>query len=109
MGMPQIRSRAVLTTDGTLGISATGRLNRTTLQALLDHLPEGTWELVCHPGYNDADLEEVTTRLRHERDIERHALADALSTTSPNPRPFELIHYGRFEDDPAFQHGSLRP
>ena len=38
-------------------------------------LPAGTWELVTHPGYNDADLARVRTRLRASRDIERLALA----------------------------------
>ncbi len=62
------------TTDGTIGISATGDLDATSLRALLDHLPAGTWELVCHPGENDADLDRITTRLRSHREIERDAL-----------------------------------
>ena len=41
--------------------------------------PSGTWELVCHPGYNDRDLDAITTRLRATRDIERAALLDAFS------------------------------
>jgi hypothetical protein len=41
---------------------------------LLSQLPAGTWELVTHPGYNDADLDKVRTRLRASRDIEREAL-----------------------------------
>ena len=35
---------------------------------------EGTFELCCHPGYNDSDLDRITTRLRAHRDIERNAL-----------------------------------
>ena len=31
-------------------------------------------ELVTHPGYNDADLDKVRTRLRASREIERDAL-----------------------------------
>ncbi len=38
-------------------------------------MPAGTWELVTHPGYNDADLARVRTRLRASRDVERQALA----------------------------------
>ena len=37
-------------------------------------MPEGTWELVTHPGYNDTDLAQVRTRLRASREIERQAL-----------------------------------
>ena len=95
MNMPQIRSGAVLTTAGTLGISTTGRLNRKTLSELLKNLPEGTWELICHPGYNDSDLGTVTTRLRSEREIEQQALYEAFSRNSPHPPSIELIHYGR--------------
>jgi predicted glycoside hydrolase/deacetylase ChbG (UPF0249 family) len=96
LSLPQIRSGCVRTTSGTLGISATGSLNATTLRAILDTLPDGTWELVCHPGYNDRDLDAVTTRLRATRDIERSALLDAFSSVSaqhPHPPLPKLINY----------------
>jgi hopanoid biosynthesis associated protein HpnK len=63
------------TTDGTIAIAGTGILDAATLRMLLANLPEGTWELVTHPGYNDADLARVRTRLRASREIERQALA----------------------------------
>ncbi|MBW4037681.1 MAG: ChbG/HpnK family deacetylase [Acidobacteria bacterium] len=94
--LPQICSRAILTTDGTLGVAATGSLDSTALRSILAHIPSGTWELVCHPGYNDPDLAAIPTRLRSSRDIERIALLEALSnpsTVSPNPRPFQSINY----------------
>jgi predicted glycoside hydrolase/deacetylase ChbG (UPF0249 family) len=63
------------TTDGTLGVSATGSLDTVTLHRLLDRVPGGgTWELITHPGYHDADLARVETRLHASRDIERKAL-----------------------------------
>jgi hypothetical protein len=40
----------------------------------MQQLPAGTWELVTHPGYNDADLGRIRTRLRASRDVERAAL-----------------------------------
>ncbi|HEY4356617.1 MAG TPA: ChbG/HpnK family deacetylase [Acidobacteriaceae bacterium] len=88
--LPQIRSGAVCTTDGTLGISATGRLDTSTLDALLRAMPEGTWELVCHPGYNDSDLKAIPTRLRETREVERQALLAVFA----HPFRGELIHYG---------------
>ena len=63
------------TTDGTIAMAATGVLDAATLSALLGRLQPGTWELVTHPGYNDADLDRVRTRLRASRDKEREALA----------------------------------
>jgi hopanoid biosynthesis associated protein HpnK len=63
------------TTDGTIAMAGTGSLNAASLRSLLGQLPAGTWELVTHPGYNDADLARVRTRLRASRDRERLALA----------------------------------
>jgi predicted glycoside hydrolase/deacetylase ChbG (UPF0249 family) len=60
----------VITPDGCVGIAATGGLSIETFQLLLRNLPEGTWEFVSHPGYHDAELDGVKTRLRHSRDNE---------------------------------------
>lgn len=62
------------TTDGTIAVAATGVVNTDTVRSLLEKLPVGTWELVTHPGYHDPDLDQVRTRLRASRDIERLAL-----------------------------------
>ena len=92
---PQIRSGKVTTTNGTVGVSATGNLNATTLTQILQALPpEGTLELVCHPGYNDRDLDRITTRLRTHREVEMHALLSAIPAVLAQPNPPALIHYG---------------
>ncbi|MGD0647699.1 MAG: ChbG/HpnK family deacetylase [Acidobacteriaceae bacterium] len=96
LALPQIRSGRVVTTNGTLGISATGHLNSTTLRAILNDMPSGTWELVCHPGYNDSDLDAIRTRLRATRDIERAALLVAFfpaSAQQSHPPLPQLINY----------------
>lgn len=62
------------TTDGTIAVTSTGTFNAEALRSLLAAIPEGTWELVTHPGYNDADLAHVRTRLRASREVEREAL-----------------------------------
>ncbi len=85
-----IAEEGFVTTDGTIAVVGTGILNAETARSLLRQLPPGTWELVTHPGYNDADLDKVRTRLRASRDIERAAL--------PTVREFpnlELISYAR--------------
>ena len=92
---PQLRERIVLTTNGTLGVSATGNLNPATLGEILDAMPAtGTYELVCHPGYNDGDLDRVTTRLRAHREIEMQALLSAIPPALAQPNRIRLIHYG---------------
>jgi len=96
LALPQIRSGRILTTNGTLGISATGHLNATTLAAILNAMPDGLWELVCHPGYNDSDLDDIITRLRSTREVELSALLAAFANSpqqSPNPPAFQLINY----------------
>jgi predicted glycoside hydrolase/deacetylase ChbG (UPF0249 family) len=90
--LPQIRCGSVKTTDGTVGISATGNLNSETLSFLITAMPGGTWEIVCHPGYNDSDLDAVSTRLRSTREVERSALLE-LSQILSLPNAPNLINY----------------
>jgi predicted glycoside hydrolase/deacetylase ChbG (UPF0249 family) len=81
------------TTEGILGVSATGDLNAGTLHDILDIMPEGAWELVCHPGYNDAALHGVQTRLRAEREIEFNALLTEIPAALRNYPELQLISY----------------
>jgi chitin disaccharide deacetylase len=89
----RILSRASFTSsDGTIAVAGTGTFNADTVRALLGELPEGTWELVTHPGYNDADLAKVRTRLRDSRDAERVALAAVREFPSIDLVSFAELH-----------------
>jgi len=92
---PQIMNASIHTTDGTIGITTTGRLNAAALQKMFHTMPSGTWELVCHPGYNDADLDQIHTRLRASREIEYHALLKEIPQLIKNHSNLELINYGK--------------
>ncbi|MFZ1938414.1 MAG: ChbG/HpnK family deacetylase [Terracidiphilus sp.] len=70
-----ISEEGFTTTDGTVAVAGTGVFDAALVRSLLQQMPEGTWELVTHPGYHDADLARVRTRLRESRDVERMALA----------------------------------
>ena len=90
-------NRAGLATpDGVVGVIETGSFDRSLLRQALADLPEGTWELVCHPGHDDAALRASHTRLQASRDQERQLL------TSPELRQFldeqeiRLISYCEF-------------
>ncbi|MGH9685095.1 MAG: carbohydrate deacetylase [Candidatus Acidiferrales bacterium] len=62
--------------DHFFGFAATGRLASGALAQILEALPDGTSELVCHPGINDSDLEASGTRLTVQREVEMAALTD---------------------------------
>lgn len=84
----------VATTDGAIGVLATGTLDARTVSSLLTAMPEGTWELVCHPGYVDADLESIRTRLKEARATEREALAEVVPEFLGRRRDVTAIHFG---------------
>jgi predicted glycoside hydrolase/deacetylase ChbG (UPF0249 family) len=64
------------------GRSQTGLLNAARAQEILQSLPHGVSELVCHPGYLDDDLVNAGTRLSAQREVEIRAL------TAPGVRKF---------------------
>ena len=88
-----VRQAGLLTPDGTIGIVATGALGQRVLRFILQNLPEGTWELVCHPGYNDAQLQTVHTRLRKSREEELRVLTSPEVRELLLQREIELISY----------------
>lgn len=88
-----VQEEGMLTTDGTVGIAATGMLDEKMLHAILNAMPEGTWELVCHPGYADADLQAAGTRLLKSREAELQALTSGETRSLISRRKIELISY----------------
>jgi predicted glycoside hydrolase/deacetylase ChbG (UPF0249 family) len=82
-----------ITPDGTLGIEVTGALDEALFHALAESIPEGTWEFVCHPGYNDADLQRANTRLRESRETELRVLTLPAARELLSQEGIELISY----------------
>jgi predicted glycoside hydrolase/deacetylase ChbG (UPF0249 family) len=83
----------MLTTDGTVGIVATGAMDHDLFGSIVESLPEGTWELVCHPGYNDGDLASVRTRLRESRVEELQLLTSREAREIVDRSGVQLISY----------------
>ena len=81
------------TPDGTLGVEVTGILDETLFRAIATSIPEGTWEFVCHPGYNDADLGSAKTRLRASRETELRALTLPEARETLSQAGIDLISY----------------
>jgi chitin disaccharide deacetylase len=64
-----------------------------TFQSLLKNLPDGTWEFVSHPGYNDRDLDRVITRLRDSREKELAILTSDTVKDLLKREGIQLISY----------------
>jgi predicted glycoside hydrolase/deacetylase ChbG (UPF0249 family) len=90
-----VRTAQLSTTDGVLGVLATGTLDTAYVLRVLENMPPGTWELVCHPGYVDIALGKAGTRLVATRDTERLALLEALERGPSHLARIELIDYGK--------------
>lgn len=88
-----VREEKMTTTHGSVGVVATGKLSQSVLLRTIEALPEGTWELVCHPGYMDADLAAAGTRLLTSRQVELEALKSEVTRNALANRGVELISY----------------
>ncbi len=90
----EVAAQGFATTQGSLGVVATGAVNQPLFLAILRSLPEGTWEFVCHPGYDDADLAQVRTRLRASREREMEALTSPEARVALHESGVELTTFG---------------
>ena len=84
----------IATADYFCGIAQTGELTREGVLRLLEILPEGTTELMCHPGYVDEDLAKSATRLQESRQTELKILTDTDIRNLVASQGIRLIDYG---------------
>ena len=92
-----VKEEQMKTTAGSPGIIATGTLDQDLLTATIQGLPEGDWELVCHPGYLDADLQSAGTRLLQSRQTELQALTSAETRQVLARKGIQLISYAELQ------------
>jgi len=79
--------------DQFFGFVATGQLKRDGIIQIIQDLPEGTSELVSHPGICDDDLRSKPTRLLNQREQELAALTDPFVIRETAAREIHLISY----------------
>jgi predicted glycoside hydrolase/deacetylase ChbG (UPF0249 family) len=91
-----VKRAGMATPDGAVGIVETGALDALLLRRILSNLPEGTWELVCHPGYEDAELRSWRTRLLQSREIERQLLTSSELREWLEDEAIRIIGYREF-------------
>jgi len=88
-----VKNAGMITTDGIIGMVATGALDEELFRSLIENLPDGTWEFVCHPGYNDPELQSLRTRLRKSREQELKILTAPATRELLERNQVELISY----------------
>ena len=97
----QLRLTGLVYPDVFLGLAHTGFLDARALSALLAFVPNGSTELMCHPGYSSAQLESLGGTLTRERETE------VLALTAPETREIveslgiRLSNFRDLEEDVA--------
>ncbi|MGA3105477.1 MAG: ChbG/HpnK family deacetylase [Terriglobales bacterium] len=97
--LQKTKRAGIFAPDGVIGVIETGMVDAELLRQTIAKLPEGTWELVCHPGYDDADLGAVRTRLRASRGQERDLLVSPEFRQFLAEQKIELLGYRRFVEE----------
>jgi chitin disaccharide deacetylase len=90
----QAERAGLSTADYFCGIAQTGELTKEGVLRLLRSLPEGTTELMCHPGYADEALRKTATRLQDSRQTELKILTDTEVRNLVASQGIRLIDYG---------------
>ena len=87
-----VNEEGFVTTDGTVGITLTGFLDEGKLHGLIGRIPEGTWELVTHPGYCDGVLGPLSS-LTKSRETELALLTSERTRSLLQELGVQLISY----------------
>ncbi|HMF77552.1 MAG TPA: ChbG/HpnK family deacetylase, partial [Bryobacteraceae bacterium] len=87
------RGEAFRTCDGAAGIFDSGTLSEGRLLAILDRLPDGTTELVCHPGTGDAESVTAYGHWRYAWQTELNALTSTAVRSRLQAGQVRLINY----------------
>ncbi len=90
----QAERAGISTADYFCGIAQTGEMTKDGVAQLLRSLPDGTTELMCHPGYADQALQNTPTRLQGSRQSELKILTDVEIRNLVASQGIRLIDYG---------------
>lgn len=91
-GRRAVRNAGLATTDWFFGLRATGGISAELIEYMLRNAPEGTGELMVHPGEAEASPARPT-RLGASRPEELAAMCDARARRAAEENGWTLIHY----------------
>jgi len=80
--------------DHFAGFQMTGFYDAADLASLIEALPEGTTEFMCHPGIFGDELAASHTRLKQSRERELNALTSQVALASVSRSGVELCGFG---------------
>jgi predicted glycoside hydrolase/deacetylase ChbG (UPF0249 family) len=89
----KLASAGCRTTDHFAGFQLTGRLRTAELTELIQNLPPGSTEFMCHPGRCGPELQAARTRLRASREQELAALTASEPRAALEQAGVELVNY----------------
>ncbi|MBZ5521954.1 MAG: ChbG/HpnK family deacetylase [Acidobacteriia bacterium] len=93
-----VQQEGMTTTQGAIGVIVTGMLDQKLLTKMVQRLSEGTWELVCHPGYVDDALRSSGTRLVESRQVELQALTSEETRQALSSRGIQLVSFADLKE-----------
>jgi predicted glycoside hydrolase/deacetylase ChbG (UPF0249 family) len=92
-GRRAVLAAGLATTDWFFGVWATGGISAELVEYVLGNAPEGTGELMVHPGEAE-ESPARPTRLAKSRPAELAALCDVRCRRAAEKNGWTLIHYG---------------
>ena len=88
-----LEKNGCLTTDHFAGFQITGRFRTEELVRLIESLPDGLTEFMCHPGKLGPELGKAKTRLKESREAELQALVAAETKHAIDVCGVELTNF----------------
>lgn len=89
----KIAASGLGTPDHFAGFDMTGRFAAADVEALIERLPSGVTEFMCHPGYCTSELRAARTRLKESRERELEALVSPAVREALASANVELTGY----------------
>ncbi len=96
---PRSKHSDVRHTDNFWGFAVTGRLDFAALAGVMRHIPEGTTELMTHPGFLTDELRAAPTRLKESRMIELKALTSPSVKEAVAAAGITLVNYRQLNQE----------